>query len=109
MKTDKNAAKVKSKNKIGDNHACYQTNHRRHRGVILEELSNTSEHNLSNVTRNHPIHQTNVNRPKRRTRKHLIENKEPSVYYIHTPNIPKTPNTDTSNVSILLPNQVDYS
>ena len=109
MKTNTNTAKVKTKNKTEDSHTCYQTNHRRHRGVVLEELGNTSENTLSDVTRNRPIHQTNVNLPKRRTRKPLIENKEVSVYYIHNPDIPPNPNRDTNNVSILLPNQVDYS
>ena len=109
-KTDKNTTRVKSKNKIGDSDTCRQTNRRRNRGVILHELSNISDNNLSDVTRMIPMPQNNVSRPQRRIRKPLIKNTEPSIYYIcGNPNIPQNPNTDTGNISILLPNQVDYS
>ena len=110
-RTDKNTARVKSDNKIGDSDICYQTNRRRNRGVIPGELINTSDlDTLSGVTRNLPIHHNNSYHRTPRIRKPLIKNAEASVYYISdNPSIPKNTNIDTDNISILLPNQVDYS
>ena len=110
MKEDQTTTNVKTKNKVEDGDTFYQTNRRKNRGVILHELSITSDHSLSDATGILPIHQNNANRRKCRIRKPLIENTEPSVFYIcEHPNVPQNHNADTGNVSILLPNQVDYS
>ena len=82
MKTNKKTTKMKLKNAIRESDVCCQTNRRLNRGVILDELINTSDCNLSDVPKNLPIHQNTPNRSKRKIHNPLIKNAEPFVSYI---------------------------
>ena len=109
-KTDKKTTKVKLKNTGKDRDASYQTKRQLNRGVLIDKLINTSDCNLSDITKNLPIQQKNLNLSTRKICKPLIKNAEPSVSNLcGNANIPQNSNLDTINAHFLLPNQVDYS